>query len=262
MKSILLSFLCLALSISTFAQQTAPDFTVTDLDGVEHNLYNYLNDGKVVIVDVSATWCSICWSFHQGHFLEDIYQKYGPNGTDQVVVLFYEGDANTGDNAVFGTGGSTKGDWTNGSSYPFINESPLSLDMSVWNKGFPTVSVVNPADKTIVADLTDYKNQGVEAMYEVIDNLLGPVAVKDEQKDLPVRVYPNPFTESVTIDLSESINTVSSIEIVNSVGKSIENKIVNSELINISTENYIAGNYFVLLKEGNKVVGRKSIIKN
>ena len=35
----------------------APDFTATDLNGEEHNLYSYLDSGYQVILDFSATWC-------------------------------------------------------------------------------------------------------------------------------------------------------------------------------------------------------------
>ena len=55
-----------------------PDFTATDLNGNTINLYtDFLDQGIPVIMDVSATWCGPCWSFHQGHALKDIYMTYG-----------------------------------------------------------------------------------------------------------------------------------------------------------------------------------------
>src|SRR5688572_11939873 len=74
---------------------TAPDFTVTDLDGNSHNLYSILNSHRIAIVDVSATWCGPCWGMHSDHYLRDLNATYGPTGTDQIRIIFYEGDANT-----------------------------------------------------------------------------------------------------------------------------------------------------------------------
>ena len=97
MKKFAFSF---ALAISALAVHaqfgTAPDFNVTDLDGNTHQLYaDILDQGLIAVVDVSATWCGPCWSLHSSHALEDLHEAYGPNGTNQLRVIFYEADANT-----------------------------------------------------------------------------------------------------------------------------------------------------------------------
>lgn len=51
MKKLLLIISAIVLSYSLFAQPTvAEDFTVTDIDGVEHNLFTYLDQGIFVEV--------------------------------------------------------------------------------------------------------------------------------------------------------------------------------------------------------------------
>ena len=56
MKKLILSVWVIFLSVGLYAQPTvAEDFTITDIDGVEHNLFNYLDQGKYVYLDFYLT---------------------------------------------------------------------------------------------------------------------------------------------------------------------------------------------------------------
>ncbi len=53
MKKIYTTFMALFFACLTFAQTpltTAVDFTATDINGVSHTLFNYLNAGKYVCI--------------------------------------------------------------------------------------------------------------------------------------------------------------------------------------------------------------------
>lgn len=139
------------LSTGAFAQLTAgsiaPDWTFTDINGNSHHLYDYLDQGKVVIIDVSATWCGPCWSYHNSGNLENFYNQYGPPGTNQAMVFFIEGDGSTTLQDVQGTGSNTQGDWTAGTPYPIINPSSSATTTfnNDYNIGyFPTIYKVCP----------------------------------------------------------------------------------------------------------------------
>ena len=119
----------------------APDFTVNDINGVSHTLYDYLDDGKMVILDFSATWCPPCWSYHQANVLKDIYNTYGPPGTDEIMVLFVEADPSTPVSALYGTG-NTQGDWVTGTPYPIIDDGNGSLNSAYQISFFPTLYAV------------------------------------------------------------------------------------------------------------------------
>ncbi|MFY7729853.1 MAG: redoxin family protein [Flavobacterium sp.] len=165
MKKTLLSLLLLG-GLSANAQlasgSTAPDFTATDINGVEHSLYaDYLNQGKTVIIDISATWCGPCWRYHGTHALADFYETYGPNGSNEVVVLFIEGDPGTSVQSLYGTNTSsdtstTQGNWTNHSPYPIIDDGTGAISNAYAIQYFPTVYMICPNGN--VTELTNNAN--------------------------------------------------------------------------------------------------------
>lgn len=121
----LLALVTLCFVTMGFAQlpngSVAPDFTITDIAGEEHNLYSYLDSGYAVIIDFSATWCGPCWNYHTSGVFEEIYEAHGPEGSNEVRILFIESDDSTTDEDLHGTGTNTWGDWTAGVDYPIAD---------------------------------------------------------------------------------------------------------------------------------------------
>ena len=83
MKKIL-SILLLCFCFSTTAQNAALNFIVTDIDGQTHELYEYLGQGKYVVVNFMGTWSgpdqAIAEDFGQG------FIDYGCNYNDVVFI--------------------------------------------------------------------------------------------------------------------------------------------------------------------------------
>jgi hypothetical protein len=147
----LLTLLLLTASISQvcYAQlpdgSTAPDWTLPQIsNGPMHNLYSYLNDGKVVFIDFSATWCGPCWNYHNTHSINTVYNDHSAN----VMAFMIEGDDDTNEDCLFGlptcTGG-TQGDWVTGTDYPIINSHTLNGPYSIGY--WPTIYGVCPDKK-------------------------------------------------------------------------------------------------------------------
>lgn len=206
--------LSLTLAFTTqlsFAQldgsEPAPGWELTDINGTTWNLYDILNEGKTVFLDFSATWCGPCWSYHQGHEMRDLYDQYGPNGTDEVMVFMIEGDPNTDAQDLNGLTGSTQGDWVTGTTYPIIDDGSIT---NLYSIGYwPTIYAICPSRR-----IAEVGQVGVQQFLNFKDNCPGPEAGldlsalsvlglpnslcdQDEQTTARVSIF-NPATEVLT----------------------------------------------------------------
>jgi hypothetical protein len=173
MKKLLFSAAMLLAGVSANAQlapgSVAPNFTVTAYQswlataGTTNNgsytLYDYLDQGYTVFLDVSATWCGPCWNYHLGGALEDIYTAHGPAGaagvststTDDVMVIWIEGDGTTAD-ATMLDGNGAIGNWIEpaaGNQIQFPMANPASAVANQVNNDyaiayFPTIYRICP----------------------------------------------------------------------------------------------------------------------
>lgn len=131
----------------------APPWTLQDFQTNEsYTLQDYIDQGIPVMLDFSATWCTLCWNYHNGHVFRDMYNEYGPNGSveqDRVMVFFMEAFYGSNDACLIGDNAncnsSTIGDWTAGEPYPFFNlQSDTDLVDLYDIDGYPTLYIVSP----------------------------------------------------------------------------------------------------------------------
>ncbi len=132
-----LSFITI-LSIFLINKCNAQTWTASDMNGVSYDLSNYTN--KATLVDISAHWCGPCWSWHTGGVMEELYHDFGPDGTDEFMVFFIDGDAGSSVSLLNGASGS-QGNWTTGTPYPLIgpNSQGSSVASNYTFPGYPTL---------------------------------------------------------------------------------------------------------------------------
>ena len=137
----------------------APNFTLTDIDGNTHELYDYLDQGKSVLLDFFAVWCVPC----QNHAstLESAYQAYGPNGSNSMMFLSLEAENSTTDAQCNNYGGFP---WSSIISYPIINNTGNAPNEYSINY-YPSVFIVCP-DRTI----SEVGQIGLNGIGNFVDN--------------------------------------------------------------------------------------------
>ena len=174
MKSVV-TLLILLIPFFSFSQlpngSIAPNFTVTDVNGNNHVLYDYLDDGYTVILDVDMSWSPPGFSYLANGSLQDLWEAHGPAGqpgvspstTDDVMILWVEGDVST---PLSELTNSSVGNWLqpNGEplNFPMCNDDNIVAlyDLSA----FPTIYTICPSrtvsESSQVSAAQHYANLG------------------------------------------------------------------------------------------------------
>ena len=154
----------LSITLFNVCHGQAPNFIETDLDGTVHNLYqDYLDQGKAVYIDLSATWCGPCRGLHETGYFNEFHDIHGPNGYQDGYVFLVESDASTSVNQLYWNGAYSYVDHSN---YPIIDDADESVYNSYGGSGYPTVCLVCPDRTFYVEDEADlYWSDIVSATY-------------------------------------------------------------------------------------------------
>jgi len=269
-----------ALATVTSKAQYYPDGTVvsstatfTDINNVTYDLFTMTNAGKHVIVDLSATWCPPCWTYHQSKVLDHYQDKYGPTGTSPLkdgMAFLYEVDGGTTMADLQGTTAASMGDWITGTTHPICNPANGSAVESKFvqpgqSYGIPAVFVVCNNKKLYKISTGITNEPALRSFITGVCGLAPASATEVMDIDFTYDIYPNPAASSTTIHLNlDNAKTVSYL-VKNSMGQTVTNTVSQnlnsgSNNIDINTSNLPDGIYFISLQVGSRNINTRILV--
>jgi len=151
----------MVLSISLKAQ--VPNFTLTDIYGVEHNLYeDYLDQGKTVLLSFGATWNPWDEVWMESGALQEFQEDYVTSG--QAAILFIDPYSPSFDDLLGTTGNSTGYNFIDNTNFPIISTTEdILIDFEVI--AFPSIRMICP-------DGSGYSDGFSQStVFTIVDNL-------------------------------------------------------------------------------------------
>lgn len=238
---------------------TAVNFTVKDVNGITHRLNEYLEQGKMVLVDFFTITCGPCVTYAPE--INASYENFGCNGGN-VVFLGINWGANNQQVLEFGE--------TYGAYYPAVsglegNGNHVVADYLVLS--YPTVILIQPgglisenyiwppSQQHLDSVLVSYGAVQMPCNTEVIE----PAA--PGSANLIRKVFPNPTTGFVNIEISSSAE--GELLIMNASGHIVRSQktgFQQADSFRFSLEGLPRGYYRVILKEHGTIVGSAPLV--
>lgn len=238
----------------------AEDFTITTTDGVVRNLYNTLDSGKTVFIDLFYTTCYYCQLYSP--VIEEAYLETGAGEGD---VEFWGISNNLFDtNSVidqykenYNVSNPCAGPWGGGlTAFSRIVEGQEFY-------GFPTYCVICP-DRYMYFGICYPPVPG--CIYPYFEDCTVGIVENDKMQDQAgiVSVYPNPATDGVFAAINLNYQGKITIEVCNSLGVNVYSTslIVNKGLFTqfIPVNKLPAGIYLIKLVQNDIVLDVHNVL--
>jgi len=264
MKRLLFFFFFIVISI-TYAQvqnyaegDVVADFTVTDVNGQEHNLYTYTAAGKYVFLDFFYKNCGGCQVLIPT--FNEFYDTYGCNEGEVVCLAINKGVDN--DAAVIEFENTYGGTFNHA---PAISRNGGAIDVNAtFNPySYPVVCVIAP-DNTLLHNKI-WPINGIAELEAAFPTDFNPTPQNCTigTVDFDVvgfNVFPNPLHGGyLNIEIPKVSTAI--ISIFNLLGKEVFSKKLTSQNTQI-TPNLPRGTYFIQLKTNKFSSVKKLIINN
>jgi hypothetical protein len=235
----------------------ADDFTITTTDGITRNLYNTLDSGKTVFVDLFYTTCS--WCQYYSPIIEEIYLNTGAGQGDiefwgvsnnlndpDPVIDQYKVNYNVTNPCAGPQGGGT---------------TAHKIIISGQNfQGWPTYCVICP-DRTLFFDPCYPPTvTGFDPYFAECAATIGINDNKPQSSGSMIKsAYPNPASNELSLEVTVNDPFPVTIEFFNLLGVKVFSASFEvcpgNQIINIPTDQLPNGAYFIRLTQNDQFIG-------
>lgn len=234
-------------SVSFAQPTTAYDFTMNDCSGNMHHLFDELDSGNVVIMELFMLSCSPC--VDAGNELVPMFENLKATCSNKII-FYHMGYTNS-------YTCSQITNWVNTNSYTSIPIDSGAVQTAYYGgMGMPTVAVVAGSTHKVLHTTVGYTAGDTAVIADSIRAFFGcsTVNVPEHLNSLSVSVYPNPSNGQFVI-ASPAFSVINSAkqshtEIYNVFGE----KIISSTETSIDISSQPSGIYFLRGKTFSKKI--------
>lgn len=268
MKKTLLLVALVAFSTAAFSQASnynvgdvVNDFTVTDTDGIEHNLYTITAQGKYVYLDFFFDICGPC-QINQPAFNE-FYDKYGCNTGDVYGLSINDGTDNNQEVEAYKD--AFGGPWAHPPAASSEgNSAAVTTDFGVG--AFPTFVLIGPGNILLEKDIWEGSvsvalfESTFPSGFEPPVAYCTPLGVGENELAVNFQLFPNPSDGSgITIELNQAIEDAV-VTIYSVLGQMVYQETYSENNIQINQQ-LTSGSYLVQVRTEIGVATNQLIVK-
>lgn len=179
---------------------TVANFTVTDIEGVSHTLYDYTSQGKYVVLDFFFTTCGPCQQ--TAPYFNQLHETYGCNSADLICLTINNGQDNTTAVAAY--------EAAHGGTYhhcPAVSNQGggQAVNTAFGVDAFPTYCLIGPDNHMLVNDMWPISSMASFVALFPTGSNIQPAAcatgVAEVHATRRLSVRPSPSNGLVTVDL-------------------------------------------------------------
>lgn len=246
----LITSIVLSLVMFGASAQIAPNFSVTDINGQDWTLYDLLDEGHVVVLDLMFTNCNACELL--APFVQESWSGYE---YDDLLVTFMALTSDPADNDYVMSAFSDQYYLT----FPVISadggaieaQQPYSSGSFGTFYGFPSLIVIAPNREVIYDPWGDTYEDTIDQLEDAIEDAMNSGTSINTSEIGIDQIYPVPTSETLFIELQQEATQDMSLEVFDILGSIVlrQNWSAGTQKAQLNVAHLHNGNYFFKLSD-------------